>query len=128
MPSPSKDPVQLDWVGSSKTDLLGFPQPVIKDVGYALNIAQFGGKHPSAKPFKGAGSGVFEIVEDHSRDTYRAVYAVKFSDRIYVLHCFQKKSKTGIKTSQQDINLIKSRLKTAKADHKQRQQKKRAKK
>jgi phage-related protein len=91
----------------------------VKDaVGYALYIAQRGGKHADAKPLRGfGGAGTLEILEDHAGDTYRAVYTVRFADRVYVLHAFQKKSKTGITTPKREIELIKSRLKRAEADH-----------
>ena len=80
-------------------------------MGYALYLAQTGSKHPAAKPLKGfTGAGVLEIVENHHGDSYRAVYTVKFCDAIYVLHAFQKKSKSGIATPQKDVELIKSRL------------------
>jgi phage-related protein len=105
------------WVGSSKRDLLEFPEPVVDEIGTALSTAQFGGKHPSAKPWKGSGSGVFEIVADHDHSTYRAVYTVRFEKAIYVLHCFQKKSPRGIKTAQPDIALIDKRLKVAHEDY-----------
>ena len=88
----------LHWVGSAKKDYQSFPSEVQDDMGYALSLAQLGGKHPHSKPWKGEGGGVFEIVEDHRGDTYRAVYTVRFADVVYVLHAFQKKSKTGIKT------------------------------
>ena len=83
-----------------------------------MNEAQLGGKHhPKAKPLKGFhGSGVVEIADDYDGDTYRAVYTVRWSDAVYVLHAFQKKSKTGIKTPKQDIDLIKQRLALAKKD------------
>ena len=68
---------------------------------------------PAAKPFRGVGAGVFEIRAEHRTDTYRAVYAVKIGERVYVLHCFQKKSKSGIKTPKEEINLIKRRLRMA---------------
>jgi phage-related protein len=108
---------QLFWMGSSKRDLLGFPELVKDDVGIALSVAQFGGKHPNAKPWKGEGPGVLEIVEDHYGDTYRAVYTVKFAKAVYVLHAFQKKSKKGSKTAKSDIELIEKRLKTAREDY-----------
>ena len=83
-------------------------------VGAALNTAQLGGKHPAAKPLKGfKGSGVLEIVDDFDRDTYRAVYTVRFADFVYVLHAFQKKSKKGIATPKSDLDLMKQRLKDA---------------
>jgi phage-related protein len=87
-----------------------FPKRVREIVGYALYAAQCGEKSPKAKPFKGAGSGVLEVVADYESDTYRAVYTVRLPSAIFVLHVFQKKSKHGIKTSQQDIDLIKQRL------------------
>src|SRR5216684_2624334 len=107
----------LFWVGSSKGDLLAFPIAVIDEIGTALSVAQFGGKHPKAKPWKGQGPGVFEIVEDHRGDTYRAVYTVKFEKAAYVLHAFQKKSPKGIKTAQTDVELVSRRLKTASEDY-----------
>lgn len=106
----------LDWVGSAKKDFLAFPEPVKGDMGYALGLAQLGGIHPSAKPWKGQGSGVFELVESHDGDTYRAVYTVRFKEVIYVLHAFQKKSPKGIKTAQSDVELVARRLKAAQQD------------
>src|ERR1700694_2161273 len=94
---------RLFWIGSSLGDLLAFPEAVKDKVGSALSVAQFGGKHPSAKPWKGAGPGVFEIVEDHRGDAYRAIYTVRFADSVYVLHAFQKKSPTGIRTPRRDV-------------------------
>jgi phage-related protein len=107
----------LDWIGSSKRDFLKFPEPVKDELGNALGIAQFGGKHPAAKPWRGEGPGVFEIVEDRDGNTYRAVYTVRFREVIYVLHAFQKKSPKGIKTAQSDVELIRRRLKIAQQDH-----------
>lgn len=109
----------LDFIGSSRKDLRAFPEEVKDDIGYALFEAQEGKKPAAAKPLKGfGGAGVLEIIEDFSGDTYRAVYTVNFKKVIYVLHCFQKKSKHGIKTPQQDIDLIKRRLKIAEQDYK----------
>jgi phage-related protein len=85
-------------------------------MGNALGMAQFGGRHPSAKPWKGRGPGVFEVVEDHGGNSYRAVYTVRFRDMVYVLHAFQKKSPQGIKTAQVDVDLIERRLKAAQQD------------
>jgi phage-related protein len=90
---------------------------VIGEMGNALGVAQFGGKHPSAKPWKGQGSGVFEIVEDFDGDTYRAVYTVRFQEVVYVLHAFQKKSPRGIRTARGDVDLIERRLKAAREDY-----------
>lgn len=88
-------------------------------MGYALYQAQIGQKHGSAKSLKGfGGAGVLEIVADHVGDTFRAVYTVKYSTAVYVLHAFQKKSKSGIKTPTEILELIQRRLKAAKADYK----------
>ena len=108
------------WIGSSRNDLRGFPEDVKDVMGFALRQAQWGGKHPDAKPLKGkafTGSSVLEIVDDFDGDTYRAIYTVKFEDAVYVLHAFQKKSKKGKKTDKQDIDLVKSRLKDAESHY-----------
>ena len=110
----------LFWVGSSKNDLLRFPEAVQDEVGVALSVAQFGGKHPRAKPWKGEGPGVLEIVEDHKGDTYRAVYTVRFERAIYVLHAFQKKSPKGRRTAQSDVELISRRLRRAGEEYEER--------
>lgn len=107
----------LFWVGSSKDDLLAFPDPVMDEIGTVLSVAQFGGKHPKAKPWKGEGPGVFEIVEDHRGDTYRAAYTVRFANVIYVLHAFQKKSPSGVRTTRKDVELIGKRLNEARIDY-----------
>ncbi len=104
---------ELFWIGSSYRELLRFPERVKDGIGTALGVAQFGGKHPSAKPWKGEGPGVLEIVEDHAGDTYRAVYTVRFEKAVYVLHAFQKKSPKGIKTARTDIELVHRRLQAA---------------
>ncbi len=101
----------LFWEGSSKKDFKEFPVPVQKDMGVALFVVQLGQTPESAKPWKGLGSGVYELVEDHRGDTYRAVYAVRIGDAIHVLHAFQKKSKSGIETPKPDVDLIERRLK-----------------
>lgn len=105
--------VPIHWVGTSKKDLLAFPEQAVANIGYALGVAQLGGKHPDAKPWKGDGPGVFEIVEAFDGDAYRLVYTVRFSDAIYVLHSFQKKSPKGIATDKRDRDLIGRRLKLA---------------
>jgi len=107
----------LFWVGSSKRDLLAFPEDVRDALGVALSVAQFGGKHPKAKPWKGEGPGVLEIVEDHRGDTYRAIYTVRLKGAIYVLHAFQKKSPRGIKTPKTHIELVAQRLREATRDY-----------
>ncbi len=104
----------LYWLFGSKKDLLAMPEDVQDVFGYALHQAQQGNKHTQAVPLKGfSGAGVLEVVEDYDGDTYRAVYTFKFGNAVYALHCFQKKSTSGIKTAQHDIDLIKSRLKAA---------------
>jgi phage-related protein len=115
--TPSDTP--LEFVGSSKDDLSEFPVPVKLCIGFALRAAQKGQKHPDAKPLKGFhGAGVVEIISDFDGDTFRAVYTVKLKGVVYVLHAFQKKSKSGIRTPQAEIELIKSRLKDAQALYK----------
>ena len=110
-------PKPVVWMGDSLARLQTFPPSVQDEIGYALYLAQIGGKHVSAKPLKGLGSSVLEVVSDHRGDTFRAVYTVRFQDRVYVLHAFQKKSKKGIVTPQPDIDLLKQRLARAAALH-----------
>ena len=86
-------------------------------MGNALGIAQFGGSAPTAKPWKGLGPGVLEIVESHDGNAYRAVYTVRFEKAVYVLHVFQKKSPSGIRTANRDVDLVAERLKTAERDY-----------
>lgn len=100
-------------MGSSKDDLLEFPQEVVRDMGYALGVAQLGGKHPSAKPWKGEGPGLFEIVESFDGNAYRALYTVRFEGVVYVLHAFRKKSPSGRKTPRTDVDLVTARLRAA---------------
>jgi phage-related protein len=108
----------LAWIASSQKDLRAFPEDVKDVMGFALHLAQAGGKHAAAKPLAGFGGGVIEVVDDHDGDTYRAVYTVRFEGIVYVLHAFQKKAKRGIKTPQPDIELVRSRLSLAQADYK----------
>jgi len=107
-----------------RKDLLAFPGEVVDDLGYALSVVQHGGTPPSAKAWKGEGPGVFELVEAHHGDAFRTVYTVRFEKAVYVLHCFQKKSPSGVRTARQDIDLIHERLKTAQADYEVRYAKK----
>jgi len=112
----------IRWVGTAKADLHAFPDTVRKAVGAAQTSAQLGGKHPNAKPLRGFGSaGVLEIVDDIGGDTYRAVYTLRLSGVLYVLHAFQKKSRKGIETPKSDIALIKMRLRFAEEDYKTKQ-------
>lgn len=107
------------WISSTKSDLASFPDGVQDEIGYALYQAQKGLKSLKAKPFRGFnGAGVLEVVENDAHGTYRAVYTVKFKEAVAVLHVFQKKSKTGIATPKQDIELIKSRYKLAELEYK----------
>lgn len=104
---------QLRWISSSRDDLSEFPDKVRYQFGHELFLAQIGEHPPSAKPFKGVGGGVIELIEDHDGDTYRAIYTVRLTTAVYVLHAFKKKSKHGIKTPPRDVELIKNRLKAA---------------
>src|SRR5438552_395924 len=105
---------RLKWLGDSKKNLLEFPKEVRYEMGHALYVAQKGGTIESAKLLKGHGSGVFEIISDFDKNAYRAVYIVNVDDAVYVLHAFQKKSKAGIKTPKQEIQIIQQRLKQLK--------------
>jgi len=117
-PVPGEKP--LFWVGSSKEDLLRLPAAVKDVMGAALSVGQFGGKHPAAKPWRGQGPGVLEVVNDFDGNTYRTIYTVRFKRAVYVLHAFQKKSPKGIKTAQHDVRLVGRRLKSAQEDYEQR--------
>ena len=110
----------VSWIASSYKDFRAFPDSVQDAMGYALYQAQIGEKHAGAKPLKGfGGAGVLEIVTDHIGDTFRTVYTVKFALAVYVLHALQKKSKSGIRTPTEDLELIRRRLKAAEADYKE---------
>jgi phage-related protein len=112
----------LIWVGSSLKDFRGFPDEVKSEMGYALFLAQTGGRHRKAITFKGTGdAGVVEVVDDHRGDTFRTLYTVRLASAVYVLHAFQKKSKKGIATPKADIQLIEQRLRDAEHLHKDRQ-------
>lgn len=114
-PAPAERP--LHWVGSARRDLLDFPDAAVDEFGYLLGVVQMGGQPPAAKPWKGEGPGVFELVEDFRGDTYRVAYTVRFARAVYVLHCFQKKSPSGIRTAKTDIELIRDRLRAARNDY-----------
>jgi phage-related protein len=118
IPIPGEKP--LYWIGSSLKDITGFPPNVQRSVGFALSAAQYGGKHPAAKPWKGEGPGVLEVVKDYEGDTYRAIYTVRFARAVYVLHVFQKKSPRGIETRRSDVVLVRERLKLAQRDYEER--------
>lgn len=115
---PGISPKPLIWIGSSRDDLREFPEEVRGRMGHALFMAQCGLKPDDAKPLRGFGdAGVLEIVERFAGDAYRAVYTVRLSSRVYVLHAFQKKSKHGIATPKVEFDLIRLRLKLATALH-----------
>jgi phage-related protein len=106
----------LEWIGSSYKDLLALPADIRRFFGFALALAQAGDKHDAAKVLKGfGGAGVLEVVEDDAGGTYRAVYTVKFPEAVFVLHCFQKKSKRGIATPKEEMDIIHARLKVVEA-------------
>lgn len=110
----SRDERPLEWIGSSRKDLLKIPADVRNFFGYALHFAQHGGQHQAAKVLKGfGGAGVLEVVENDAGGTYRAVYTVRFEEAVFVLHCFQKKSKSGIATPKEDMDIVRARLKIA---------------
>jgi phage-related protein len=104
----------VTWVGTSLKDLREFPETMQDHMGYALYVAQRGGKHQDAKVLSGfGGAGVVEVIKDHRGDTFRAVYTLRYAGSVYVLHVFQKKSKTGRETPRRDVELIKQRLREA---------------
>jgi phage-related protein len=104
----------VTWVGTSLKDLREFPETVQDHMGYALYVAQRGGKHQDAKVLSGfGGAGVVEVIKDQRGDTFRAVYTLRYAGSVYVLHVFQKKSKTGRGTPRRDVELIKQRLREA---------------
>jgi phage-related protein len=106
----------LEWIASSYKDLLALPPDVRRRFGYALSLAQMGDRDDAAKVLKGfGGAGVLEVIEDDAGGTYRAVYTVKFAEAVFVLHCFQKKSKSGIAMPKEDMDIIRTRLKVAEA-------------
>jgi phage-related protein len=114
MPAVVTDEKSLVWIGSSKKDLMALPAGVRRFFGHALHFAQRGDRHDAAKVMKGfGGAGVLEVVEDDAGGTYRAVYTVKFEETVFVLHCFQKKSRQGIATPKVDMDIIRARLKIA---------------
>ena len=108
----------LFWMGSSLRDLKALPEEVQRVIGRELMDVQFGGHPLNAKPLRGLGSLVFEIVEDFDTDTYRGVYTVRFNAAVYVLHAFKKKSRRGNETPHHDIELIRTRLKQAEEHYK----------
>jgi phage-related protein len=111
------------WMGSSRRDLSAMPDRVKKNFGGALHGVQEGRRPEDAKRLKGKIKGAVQLSEDHDGDTYRAVYTTELEETVYVLHCFQKKSKSGRATPPADIDLIERRLKDARILHEQRKRK-----
>jgi phage-related protein len=111
-----RPPKPLVWMGSSRKDLRKLPSTVIHVFGYALYLAQIGGRHPDTRVLRGFGdASVIEAVVSASAGTYRAVYTVRFSEKVFVLHVFQKKSKCGIATPKADMDIVRERLRMAEA-------------
>ena len=108
------EPRKIVWLGNSLKNIVEFPDGAKKLIGDELQFIQFGGMPKDAKPFKGVGSGVIEIAVKFNKDAFRCVQAVQLGEIIYVLHAFQKKSSTGIKTAKKDVDLIKQRYNEAK--------------
>lgn len=101
---------KLIWIGSSKKDVLKLPKAVIQEFGYALHLAQAGDFYFKIKPFKGFGNGIFEVATEHESNAYRLIYSLQIKDYVYALHAFHKKSKQGIKTPKEEVNIIKKRI------------------
>ncbi|MBV8622112.1 MAG: type II toxin-antitoxin system RelE/ParE family toxin [Herbaspirillum sp.] len=111
-----KDQKALEWIASSYKDLMALPPQVRQRFGYALSLAHLGDRDDATKVLRGyGGAGVLEVIEDWMGDTYRAVYTVRFAEAVFVLHCFQKKSKSGIATPRIDMDIIRTRMKVAEA-------------
>jgi phage-related protein len=114
-----QDIKEIVWLGSSKKDLISMPATVQCTFGYALHLAQTGDKHNQARSLKGFSSaGILEIVEDWRGNTYRAIYTIRYNSFVYVLHCFQKKSKKDVETPKEDMDIVRKRLKIAEKIHK----------
>lgn len=111
------DEKPIVWMGRSRRDLSAMPEEVRKDFGGALHGIQRGITPSGAKPLKGRAKGAMQLSEDHKGDTYRAIYATELKGVVYVLHCFQKKSKSGSATPKTDIDLVEQRLEDAKKHH-----------
>ena len=110
---------QIVWMGQSYKELCSMPEDVQDELGYALGVAQLGGKADSATSMKGNLREVVEVVSEFDKNTYRAMYAVALKDRVYVLDAFQKKSKAGIATPKPDLDRIRQRLRDAKQHYKE---------
>lgn len=111
---------ELRWIGSSKKDLMKFPKEVIQEMGYALYYAQRNEHYSKTKSFRGYGLGVYEVTIEYERNAYRTIYIVSLDNTVYVVHCFQKKSKRGIKTPKKELEIITHRLKLLKSERNKR--------
>jgi phage-related protein len=109
---------RLFWMGDSRKRLAEFPEEVRSEIGYAIFLAEWGESHPSAKRMQRYNA--VEVIADYDGDAFRGVYTTKFKDSVYVLHCFQKKSKKGSETPKVDLGLIEKRLKDAEEHNKSR--------
>ncbi len=110
----------LKWIGSSREDLKEFPDEIIDEMGHGLYLVQMGDRPSHAKTLSGFGSAkVIELKESDRSGTYRVVYTIEMAEFIFVLHAFQKKSKSGIATPKQEIDMIKRRLKEAESLYKE---------
>lgn len=114
------EPKPCRWVGSSLDDLRSFPERVKRDMGMALMYAQAGHRVAATRTLKGFGPGVIELVTNHDGDTWRCICLLRLKGVIYVLHAFQKKSKTGIRTPQKELDLIRRRIAVAESDYRER--------
>lgn len=107
----SRNTRPINWLKSARKDFAAFPQSAQIEMARALTILAEGMMPEIAKPLAGFGSGVMELALRHRGDAFRVVYALQIDDDIWIVHAFQKKSKSGIKTPKQDIDLIHERLK-----------------
>ncbi|PZR82028.1 MAG: hypothetical protein DLM68_16610 [Hyphomicrobiales bacterium] len=100
----------INWIKAARKDFEDFPPGARDAVLDILTAAADGGFPAHVKPMKGIGSGVYEIALPYRGDAYRTIYTVHFREALWVIHAFQKKSKTGIKTPQAEVDLIRKRL------------------
>ena len=115
---PVKGEKPVRWMGTAKADLMRLPAEVRDKFGFALGAAQYGAKSAKSKPWKGEGPGVWEVAEEHEGNAFRLIYTVRLKPTIVVLHVFQKKSRSGVKTDLADVDMVGKRLKMATAEHK----------
>lgn len=107
---------KVTWLADSRSRVKAFPARVQHEIGYALYAAQLGEMSSRTRILHGLGSGVMEVAANDESGTYRAVYAVSIGGSIYVIHAFQKKSKTGIATPASEIELVRQRLKQLRSE------------